>query len=108
MNRHCQIDGCSREVPPALAREAVCLDHFVSMVIARTDAVRALCLGAEPVDEATLDWLLSDAPHAVQALLSSEISGDAPNDERVLELLLCLSNLHDYTTHHSLQVRRST
>ena len=78
------------------------------MVIARTDAVRALCLGAEPVDEATLDWLLSDAPHAVQALLSSEISGDAPNDERVLELLLCLSNLHDYTTHHSLQVRRST
>ena len=108
MNRHCQIDGCNREVPPALARERVCLDHFFSMVVARTDAVRALCLTAEPIDEATLDWLLSDAPHAVQALSSGELGGDTRNDERVLELLLCLSNLRNYISHHSLQVKRST
>ncbi|HEV2287750.1 MAG TPA: hypothetical protein VGR81_02225 [Candidatus Acidoferrales bacterium] len=108
MDRHCHIEGCGREVPKALARETLCLDHFADMVIAQTDAVRAKCLGAEPIDEAMLEWLLSDAPHKVQALAGGESGSEARNNERILELLLCLSNLHNYIRHHSLEVKRST
>lgn len=108
MDRHCHIEGCGRKVPVALAREALCLDHFAEMVIAQTDAVRAKCLSAEPIDEATLDWLLSDAPHVIQALSKNPPESEPRNNDRILELLLCLSNLHNYIRHHSLEVKRST
>ncbi|MHB8526994.1 MAG: hypothetical protein ACYDD2_12655 [Candidatus Acidiferrales bacterium] len=105
MARRCHIDGCGKQILPALASEGVCLDHFVQMVIERADSVRARCVESEFVDEETLAWLLGDAPNAVHALSKSELDRDPSDNEKLLELLLCLANLQDYITHHSLRVK---
>jgi signal transduction histidine kinase len=94
-------------VQPPLASEGVCLDHFVELVVRRADLVRQQCLKAEPVDEETLDWLLSVAPHAIQSLSNDANPSDAREGEKILELLLCLANLQDYIAHHSLSVKRT-
>lgn len=108
--RHCRADGCASQVPTPLASQGLCLDHFVELVIRRADQVRNRCMQAQPVDEKTLDWLLSDARHTVQALSSDGVNGptsdSSADGEKILELLLCLANLQDYISHHSLQVNR--
>jgi len=106
MAQKCHIEGCRKEIPAALAAECLCLDHFVELAIQRADQVRARCLEAEPVDEATLDWLLDDAPNTIHALSDGAFDRDPTDNEKVLELLLCLANLQDYVAHHSLRVRR--
>lgn len=105
--RHCRADGCARSIPPPLATQGVCLDHFVELVVRRADQVRLRCLQSQPVDEKTLDWLLSDAPHTVQALSNGSGGADSTDGQKILELLLCLANLQDYITHHSLHVKRA-
>ncbi len=105
MARRCDIDGCGKEILPALAAEGMCLDHFVEMVIDRADQVRARCIEAGLVDEEMLAWLLADAPNTVYALAKSEMDRDPSDNEKILELLLCLANLQDYITHHSLRVK---
>ncbi|MFZ0638827.1 MAG: hypothetical protein WA020_08490 [Candidatus Acidiferrales bacterium] len=86
---------------PVLAGGNVCLNHFVEMVVEKADQVRGSCVESRPVDEKTIDWLLGDARHAAQALSASQ---PASGNEQVLELLLCLANLQDYITHHSVRV----
>ncbi|HKW89680.1 MAG TPA: hypothetical protein VJN21_13110 [Candidatus Acidoferrales bacterium] len=93
---------------PPLASQGFCLDHFVELVVRRADQVRKQCLQSQPVDEKTLDWLLADARDTVQALSNGGYSGDAADGEKILELLLCLANLRDYISHHSLHVNRAT
>jgi len=60
---------------------------------------------SEFVDEETLAWLLGDAPNTVHALSKSELDRDPEDNEKLLDLLLCLANLQDYITHHSLRVK---
>jgi hypothetical protein len=105
--RRCRTAGCKDEVPPPLAREGVCLEHFVEQVVQRADQVRQQCLKAQPLDEETLDWLLSDAPHAIQSLSNGASPSNPAAGEKILELLLCLANLRDYIAHHSLSVKRA-
>ena len=87
---------------PVLAGDGVCLTHFVEMVVTRADQVRGSCVDSQPVDQEILDWLLGDARHVAQALSSSEPECFS---EQVLELLLCLANLHDYVRHHSVRIK---
>jgi hypothetical protein len=105
--RRCRSEGCAGEVLPPLASEGVCLEHYVELVVRRADQVRQQCLKAQPVDEETLDWLLSDAPHTIQSLSSGANAENSTESEKILELLLCLANLQDYITHHSLHVKRA-
>lgn len=105
--RHCRADGCAGLVPAPLASQGVCLDHFVELVVRRADQVRNQCLQSQPVDEKTLDWLLSDARHTTQALSKAGTNGDSGDLGKILELLLCLANLQDYISHHSLHVNRA-
>lgn len=106
--RHCRADGCAGLVPPPLASQDVCLDHFVELVVRRADQVRKQCLQAQPVDEKALEWLFSDARHCVQALSNGGVSDNSADGEKILELLLCLANLQDYISHHSLHVKRAS
>lgn len=105
--RRCRADDCVELVPPPLTSQGVCLDHFVELVVRRADQVRKQCLQAQPVDEKTLDWLLADARHVVQALSNGGYSSAADDGQKILELLLCLANLQDYISHHSLHVNRA-
>ena len=103
--RHCHAIGCTRAVPAALAGEGLCLDHFFERVIRSADDVRARCMESEPVNEEMVGWLLGDARHATQALSLREAVEDVSENEKVLEMLLCLANLQHYITHHSLRVK---
>lgn len=105
MARRCNVDGCGKEILPALTVDGVCLDHFLEMVIERADQVRARCIEAGLVDEEILAWLLADAPNTVHALAQGQFDRDPADNEKVLEILLCLANLQDYITHHSLRVK---
>ena len=86
------------------------MDHFVELVVRRADQVRLQCLQSQPVDEKTLEWLLADARHTVQALsnggVNSETAENSTDGEKILEALLCLANLQEYISHHSLHVHR--
>lgn len=99
----CRIAGCHGEVLPALAADGVCLSHFVEIVIERADRVRACCIDSQPADQEVVDWLLGDARETARAL--STLAGGTTSEE-ILELLLCLANLQEYMTHHSLRVNR--
>lgn len=103
MARPCHVAGCKAQVLPVLARDGVCLAHFVERVIECADLVRAGCTGAEPADQEVVDWLLGDARATARALSTAETS-----NEQILELLLCLANLQDYIAHHSVRVKRPT
>jgi hypothetical protein len=107
LTRRCRAESCAEEVLPPLAGEGVCLDHFVEMVIRSADGIRARCLKGEPADEDAVQWLFSDAQHTVRALASEGEIADPSQNEKLLELLLCLANLQDYVSHHSLPVRRT-
>ena len=98
----CHVAGCSSEVLPILASEGVCLTHFVEMVVAKADQVRGSCLEAQPIDQKIVDWLIGDARHTAQVLSASHLE---PANDQILELLLCLANLQDYITHHSVRVK---
>ena len=102
MARPCHVAGCSGEILPVLAADSVCLSHFAEMVIDRADQVRVGCVESRPVDQELVEWLLGDARHTVQALSASQPSSC---NEQVLELLLCLANLQDYITHHSVHAK---
>lgn len=102
MARPCHVSGCCEEILPCLMTHGLCLNHFVEMVIEKADLIRCACLESQPIDQATVDWLMGDARHVAQ-VLSASYSGH--HNEQVLELLLCLANLHDYISHHSVRVR---
>lgn len=90
MARKCHIEGCRKEIPAALAPESVCLDHFVELAIQRADQVRARCMEAEPLDEATLDWLLGDAPNTIHALSDGAFDRDPADNEKYLSCFCAL------------------
>ena len=104
--RSCRIDRCGETVPPALAAEALCLDHFLDQSFTRADFALDRCHRGETVDRATLDWLLADAHVTLNALSEVAAKHDLAQQSRILELLLCIANLSEYIAHHS--VRYST
>jgi hypothetical protein len=92
--RVCRIGACSAPSPPALARQGVCLTHHLDEAFTRISAIQELCRHGEAPDSRTLNWLNQQGDLAVTLL-----SGDGPNSSeertRLLELLLCLANLHE-------------
>ena len=57
------------------------------------------------MDGHILDWLLADADFAVQALCQAARGHYPAQREKLLELLLGLTNLQEYLRHHSVQVK---
>jgi hypothetical protein len=98
------MTGCEHVVLPAVAPELLCLNHFLEHSLARAEQALELCQLSQPLDQATLHWLLSDARHTAQALASEASRQDAAQQEKILDLLLCLSNLEEYVRHHSIKL----
>ena len=92
--RACRIGACSEAIPLALSRHGVCLTHYLDEVFTRISAIEERCRQKELPDSRTLTWLTHQGDLAVSLL-----SGDGPNSSedraRLLELLLCLANLHE-------------
>jgi hypothetical protein len=102
----CRRFGCTNSLPPGLASEQFCLDHFLDEAFLRTDETLERAHRGEELDPHDLEWLLSDALAIVKNL--EEGAGDPNPDQRdrMLELLLILANLHEYVAHHSVRLVR--
>lgn len=92
--RVCRIGACSAPIPATLARQGTCLAHYLDEVFTRISAVEERCRQGKLPDGRTLNWLSQQGDLAVTLL-----SGDSPESSedrtRLLELLLCLANLHE-------------
>jgi hypothetical protein len=102
----CRITGYGQQALPDLTAESLCLDHFLDQTFARATQALELCQQTQPLDPNALEWLLADA-HIVAQTLVGDPDGHEPGQrERLLELLLCLSNLQEYVRHHSVPLAR--
>lgn len=92
--RVCRIGACSAPIPPTLTRHGVCLTHYLDEVFTRISAIQERFRQSEQPDSRMLNWLRVQGDLAVTLL-----SGDGPDSSddrtRLLELLLCLANLHE-------------
>jgi len=98
------MTGCQQGVPPSLARELLCLDHFVEQTYTRARQALELCHQDQAMDRHTLDWVFVDAQFAVQTLMQDSGEQSATQRAKILELLLCLANIHEYLSHHSVHL----
>jgi hypothetical protein len=71
----------------------------------RLHAALELCHKGQPVDRRTLDWLLAAADFVAQSLCQNDGGHTAAQRDKLLELLLGLTNLQEYLRHHSVQVK---
>lgn len=102
----CRITGCRHQALPDRTAEFLCLDHFLDQTFARASQALELCQQAQPMDSKALEWLLADAHIATQTLVGERDGHEPSQRERLLELLLCLSNLQEYVRHHSVPLAR--
>ena len=102
--RSCRVADCGQGVPPALAREGLCLDHYLEQAFTRLRGAFERCHTGQPLDPRTLDWLLAHADYAAQSLAQGGGSNPAQR-VKLLELLLELANLQEYLRHHSVQLK---
>jgi hypothetical protein len=92
----CRHTECGNEIPHSLSSEQLCLEHFLDEAFTRTDAALQRCRTGQAVDAAGLEWLLADALAIVNNLDDDPVDRSADQQERMLELLLILANLHEY------------
>ncbi|MGB6432072.1 MAG: hypothetical protein WBF06_15950 [Candidatus Acidiferrales bacterium] len=103
----CQVAGCRRDVLPSLATQGLCLGHYLEMAFVRVEAALEICQTGGPVVPGSFDWLLLQGDVAAETLAKGGGAPDPIERTRLLELLLCLANLHEYVAHHTIEARRS-
>jgi hypothetical protein len=95
----CRHTECGNEIPHCLSSEQLCLDHFLDEAFTRTDAALQRCHSGQAMDAAGLEWLLADALTIVNNLDDDPVERSDDQQDRMLELLLILANLHEYVAH---------
>jgi hypothetical protein len=98
----CRADGCVKLVFPTLLGEGVCLDHYLERVFLQMGMAMEMCQQGRPVEFGTFDWLLSQGEFAAATLANKNSGATSMHRTRLLEVLLCLSNLSEYVRHHSV------
>lgn len=92
--RVCRVGACSAPIPASLSRQGVCIAHYLDDVFTRISAIQERNRSGELPDARTLNWLSQQGDFAV-TLLSGDGSESSEDRPRLLELLLCLANLHE-------------
>jgi len=94
--RHCAAEACSEPAVAELQAQSFCMEHFVTQfmgdVQSRSDRLRA-----EPFDAAATESfkkLLADCATQAKELLESNQNLELPGKERLLNILLLTSQLH--------------
>jgi hypothetical protein len=105
--RMCRIDACSAPIPSELGARGTCLEHYLNEVFTRVSAIQ-VCVGqGEAPNSRTVTWLRQQGDLAVR-LLSGD-GGLAQDDRtRLLDLLFCLTNLHESLRLRSKSGRHSS
>ena len=99
----CRIPECPAHVPMLLRIEALCPNHFIEHTFLCAQQALERCERSLPLDQGTIDWLLSDASFIARDLTERAGTLAATQRDRLLELLLCLANLNEYIRHHSVE-----
>lgn len=92
--RTCRVGACSAPIPALLARQGTCLAHYLDEVFTRISAVQERCGQGQLPDSRTISWF-SQQGDLVVTLLSGGGPESSEDRARLLELLLCLANLHE-------------
>ena len=100
----CRRASCANTIPPTLAAERLCLDHFLDEAFVRTGEALERCRQGRAIQPKGLEWLLADALAIVKNLEEGTGEPSPEQRDRMLELLLILSNLHEYAAHHSIRL----
>ena len=95
-NRMCQIGACSDRVPPTLARQGVCLDHYLDQAFARVASALEQRRKGKTLDASTTEWLQKQGDFTVQLLAETGPAHTPDERSRLLDLLLCLANVQEY------------
>jgi len=106
LTSNCSRQSCPNPIPEGLVAQNLCLDHFLDEAIVRTDQALDSWRRGMPLSSQDVEWLLTDALAVVSNL---EQDADNPNPDqrdRMLELLLNISNLHELAAQHSVSLRR--
>lgn len=101
---HCRRALCANTIPTTLAAERLCLDHFLDEAFVRTGEALERCREGRPIQPKGLEWLLADALAIVKNLEEGAGEPSPEQRDRMLELLLILSNLQEYAAHHSIRL----
>lgn len=99
----CRKVSCVNSIPRSLVAERLCLDHFLDEAFIRTDQALQRCRSGQPIDAMGLEWLLADALTIVNNLDDEPAVRTAEQQDRMLELLLILANLHEYVAHRPVR-----
>ncbi len=100
----CRRSPCANFIPPSLATEQVCLDHFLDDAFRRNDQIMQRFREGSPIEPQIVERLLSDALTIVTQLEEGAAEPNPEERDRMLELLLSLANLHEYAAHHSISL----
>jgi hypothetical protein len=95
--RACQVGACSHRVPVTLAQQGVCLAHYLDNAFARVASALEMRRRGRSLDSSTLDWLQEQGDFTVQLLSKGGHAQNVAERSRLLELLLCLANVQEYT-----------
>lgn len=101
----CRTPGCPAGVPQLLRIEALCPEHFIEHAFTCAASALDRLERSAPVEQRDVDWLMSDAAFIARDLTQRADSLPTVHRDRLLELLLCLTNLHEYLRHHSVALR---
>jgi hypothetical protein len=96
----CQVDACTRRAPARLSRQRMCLSHYLDDALTRASNALRLCQAGEPVEPELMEWLAAQGEIAVELLARKDDHQALEMRARVLELLLCLTNVHEYVRNH--------
>jgi hypothetical protein len=100
--RTCHTESCTVEVPEALEKEGLCLDHYLEeafhkLAVATEDIQRGENIGSQ-----TLEWLLAQVDFAVDCLSREDSIVDPEQRSKLLELLLGVANLNEHLRHSAV------
>ena len=100
----CRRTPCANLIPPSLAGEQMCLDHFLDEAFRRSDQIMQRFREGSPIDSAVVERFLADALAIVTNLEEGAAEPKPEERDRMLDLLLSLANLHEYAAHHSISL----
>lgn len=95
--RACQVGACDGRVPPHLVHAGMCLSHYLDQVFSRVSNALESRRKGKTLDVRTVQWLQHQGDFVVQLLSSHNRDLSAEQRVRLMELILCLANVHEYS-----------
>jgi hypothetical protein len=106
-SRACHTESCTVEVPVALEKEGLCLNHYLEEAFHRLAVAARDFHNGRDVDDQTMGWLLAQVDFAVESLAQEDTNWDSDQRSQLLELVLGVANLNEYVRHSAVLPRHS-